>query len=138
MNKNLRIVLAGLLSTAVVLAPVVSLAQDTPKTPGNAEAKPPAGPKAIPFRGTVAAVDQNARTVKVGERVFHIGSDTKLIKENQPGVIGDIKVGDAISGNYTTGDDGKLTAKMMRFGAKPAASAEKAPKNPKAADKQPD
>jgi Domain of unknown function (DUF5666) len=138
MNKNIRIVLAGLLTTAIVLAPAVSSAQEKPKTPpaGSAEAKPAAGPRAIPFRGTVAAVDKTAMTVTVGERVFHVASETKVFKNNQPATVGEIAVGDNVTGNYTKADDGKLTAKLLRAGlrAEPA----KPPKSSKDADKQND
>ena len=117
MKKNVRFLTAGLLVVTMVLAPAVGMAQDKPKTPpaGSAPEKPaaPAAPvaRALPFRGTVAAVDKAAKTVTVGERVFHIASDTKLMKGSQAAMLADINVGDAISGNYTKADDGKLTAK---------------------------
>jgi len=113
-------VLAGLLTAAVVLAPMAGIAQDKPKAPpGKAETKPAPSVRAVPFRGTVAAVDQAAKTVTVGQRVFQITSETKVMKSDQPATLGDVKVGDAIAGNYLKGDDGKLTAKMIRFGPKP-------------------
>jgi Domain of unknown function (DUF5666) len=138
MRKNTRFILAGLLTVTMVVAPVVGIAQDKPKTPpaGNAADKPaPAARSIPPFRGTVAAVDKDAKTVTVGERVFHVSSETKLTKGSQPATIADITVGDVITGNYTKGDDGKLTAKTMKFGPKPDAS-EKADKKEKAPEKK--
>jgi hypothetical protein len=137
MNHNLRILLAGLLTTAVVLAPAVGLAQDKPKAPSanNAVTNAPAGARPVPFRGTVTAVDKQAMSVTVGERVFYISSETRLIKNTQPGTFADIAVGDAIAGNYLKSDDGKLTARMVRFGPKPD-SKERAPKPDKSAEKK--
>jgi len=129
--------LAGLLATAMVLAPTAGIAQDKPKAaPGSkAEAKPAPGNRAVPFRGTVAEVDKATMTVKVGERVFRVTSETKLMKSDQPATFADIKVGDVIGGNYLKGDDGKLTAKMIRVGPKPEAT-EKAPKSEKSGKKK--
>jgi hypothetical protein len=119
MNKTIRIVLAGLLVSAVMLAPASSFAQGkTNKPPASGEIKPPS-PRATPFRGTVSAVDKNVMSVTVGERTFHISSETKVMKNNQPATVGDLAVGDYVTGNYTTGTDGKLTAKLMRAGPIP-------------------
>jgi len=137
MNRNLRILVAGLLTTAVLLAPAVGVAQDKPKTPppSKSETKPAPANRAIPFNGKVTAVDKAAMTVAVGERVFHLSSETKLMKGGQPATLADLKVGEAIAGNYHKGDDGKLTAKMIRIGPKPE-SAEKPAKSDKAEKKK--
>lgn len=130
MNKKpLQILLASLLTTAMLLTPAAGLAQDGAKTPAENKEKAKSSPasRAFPFRGTVAAIDKGAMTLTVGERVFHVTSDTKLLKNNQPATLADASVGDAVAGNYLKGDDGKLTAKMIRFGQKRDAS-EKAPK----------
>ena len=131
MKKYTRFLVAGLLTASMFLAPVMAIAQEKsekPKTPAADPEKAAPTARAVPFRGTVAAVDKNAKTVSVGERVFHISPETKLMKDNQAATVADIAVGDAIAGNYTKGDDGKLTAKMMRVGPKPAAAqAEKKP-----------
>jgi len=114
--------MAGVLAAAFVLAPTVGFAQDKPKAPaaGSAPEKPPQSHnRPPPFRGTVAAVDKAAKTVTVGERTFHISSETKLFNGNRPGTLDEIKAGDPISGNFVKGKDGKLTAKTIRFGARP-------------------
>ena len=141
MKKNTRFLVAGLLAAAMALAPVVAIAQDKPdkpKTPatGSAPDKPSPAPRTTPFRGTVSAVDKEAKTVTVGERVFHVSSETKLTKGNQPASVAEIAVGDIIAGNYTKADDGKLTAKMMRVGPKPNA-AEQTDKKAKPTEKKP-
>ena len=125
MKKSTRFLVAGLLATSMFLGPVMAIAQEKsekPKTPAAGSEKPAPATRAIPFRGTVAAVDKDAKTVTVGERVFHISSETKLTKGTQAATVAEIAVGDAIAGNYTKSDDGKLTAKMMRVGPKPASA----------------
>jgi hypothetical protein len=114
MKKNIRFVLAGLLTATMVIAPVAGIAQDKPKTPptppaGSAPEKPASAARAVPFRGAVTAVDKAAKTVTVGERVFHISSETKLMKGAQVITVADINVGEMIAGNFTKGDDGKLS-----------------------------
>lgn len=137
MKKNVPILLAGLLAAAMVLGPTAGLAQDKPKTPseGKAHGKGPEK-RTTPFRGKVTAVDAAAQTVTVGERVFHLSPESKLTKGGQALKVGDIAVGDAVAGNYTKGDDGKLTAKMLRVGPKPdPASGDKPAKSKKSGGK---
>lgn len=125
MKKNiLRIPVAGLLAVAMVLAPVAGIAQDKPKKApdSNEAAKPAPTPKAVPFRGKIGAIDQSAMTLTVGERVFHVTSETKITKAGKTATLADVAVGDPVAGNYLKGDDGKLTAKMLRFGPKPEES----------------
>jgi hypothetical protein len=124
MKKKIHIVMAGLLMATMSLAPVAAIAQDKPeksKTPPAGGAPDKAAPttRTLPFNGNVAAVDKDAKTVTVGKQVLHVSSETKLTKGNQSVTVADIAVGDAIAGSYTKGDDGKLTAKMMRVGPKP-------------------
>jgi len=143
MKRLSRFLQAGLLAAAVILAPTVGLAEDKPKKPSESTSpeKPPKA-RAIPFRGTVTAVDKAANTVTVGERVFHLSSETKLSKDGKPATTSEIVVGESISGNYTKGDDGKLLARTVRVGPKPGAApgarpskkvapAEKSPENAK-------
>src|SRR5262245_862643 len=106
MKNKTRFIVAGLLTATMLVAPVVGIAQEKekPKTPaaGDAAPKPTPATRAVPFRGTVAAVNKEAKTVTVGERVFHVDADTKVVKNgNEPATLAEIKVGDAIAGNYT-------------------------------------
>lgn len=137
MKMNIRILLAGLLTTAMIIAPAVGIAQDKPKAApeSKAEDNPSTDVRSLPFRGTVAAVDKAAMTVTVGERVFHVTPETKVTRTGQQATLADVKVGDAITGSYVKADDGKLTAKTIRFGPKPE-PAEKPPKKADAAEKK--
>jgi hypothetical protein len=119
----------GKLSLAGVLAAIMlgAVAQSYAADSTNAPAAPTKNSR---FRGTLSAVDNTAKTITVDNktekgRVFAITSDTKLIKDGKPAMLSDAVVGEPVNGTYTTGDDGKMTAKMVRFGAparKPAST----------------
>jgi hypothetical protein len=120
-RKLIQTTLACLLTTALALSPAAVLAQDNSKAPAGSKekAKSPQTDRPIPFRGTITAIDKQEMTVTVGKRVFHVTSDTKLMRNSQKATLADGNVGDAVAGNYLKGVDGKLTAKMIRFGQKP-------------------
>lgn len=75
--------------------------------------------KHIPFHGTIAAVDKNAKTIKVGERTFHVASNTKISKAGKPAILNDAAVGEEVAGAYHEGDGGKLELMSLRIGPKP-------------------
>ena len=128
MMKN--ILKISLFAAAIVAAPALSRAQDAAtNAPAVTRAPAPAPDQAAPapakpkkqglvFRGTVSAVDTNAMTLTVETRTFDITSDTKITKDGQPATLGDGVVGQPVSGAYKKGDDGKLDATTIRFGAK--------------------
>jgi hypothetical protein len=126
MMKN--ILKISLFAAAIVAAPALSRAQDTnaPTPPAAAPAAPdqttpaPAKPKkhGLVFRGTVSAIDTNAMTLTVETRTFDITSDTRITKDGQPATLSDGVVGEPVSGAYKKGDDDKLDATTVRFGAK--------------------
>ena len=128
----------SLLAVAIAGAPAKALGQEKKKDKPAAEKKEPVkGEKkkgGIPFRGKLDAVDKTAKTIKVGERVFQITSDTRLMKAGKPATLDDGVVGEEVAGNYTQADDGKLMARSVRFGPKPEAKAEgeRAPEKKKA------
>ena len=136
-NRSFRIVLAGLLTTAMVLAPAVGIAQEKARTPPgtNAPARPSRGDRAFPFHGAVTAIDKSAMTLTVGERVFHVNADTKISKNGKPVTLADASMGDIVSGNYARSDDGKLTARTIRLAQK-TESGEKSPKKEKSDQKK--
>jgi len=107
------------LCASIALSPVQSFAADQ-KPPAPADGKTAAKPRAIPFRGKVAVVDKQAKTLKVGERVFQITSETKLVKAGKPATLDDAAVGDEVGGQYVTAEGGKLQALSVRLGPKPA------------------
>jgi hypothetical protein len=124
MNRTIpRLTVAGLLIAAVAFAPVASRAQD--KKTNNAsgskvEEKPARSQRAVPFRGKITAIDKGAMTLTIGKRIFHITSETKITKDDQPATLADGVVGEAVTGNYLKGADGKLSAKTVHLDPKPA------------------
>ena len=95
-----------------------------------ADAKPATEPKApatraIPFSGKIASVDKQAKTIKVGGRVFQVTSTTRFIKDNKPATFEDAKADEEVGGAYREGDDKKLNLVSLRIGPKPAAAPKK-------------
>ena len=126
MKKSLyRLSLFAVIATALALSPARSFAQE------KKDEKAPA-PKAenanrpLPFRGKVDAIDKTAKTVKVGERVFHVTAETRIMKNEKPAKLDDAAVGEEVRISYRKTDDGKLNAVSLSFGVKPA-EAEGAP-----------
>jgi len=119
MSNISKITLISLLAAAFVAAPVVARAQDKGATP-PAAADQNAKPKThvVPFHGKVAAVDAQAMTLTVGHMVIHVTADTKVTKDGQPATLADGVVGQPVGGAYVKGDDGKLNATKVNFGAK--------------------
>jgi len=115
----LKIALLSLLTVSISGNPPAALAQTTNKAP--AEKKEGAEKKArpIPFHGTLTAVDKNAKTISVGERVFQVTSGTKIFKgEKSPATLDQGVVGTPITGTYKKGEDGKLMAYTIHFDGK--------------------
>jgi hypothetical protein len=71
-----------------------------------------------PFRGKLAAVDKVAKTIKVGESIYQITSQTKISKAGKPATLEDGVVGEPVTGFVKTTDDGKMAATSVRFGGK--------------------
>src|SRR6185312_13863880 len=121
MKKILLSGLAGLLAIAMVGTPVALHAQDATNAPAPGKRTATVkkvGPKAIPFRGNVKAIDNNAKTLTVGKETFQITSDTKIIKMGKPATLADGAEGDQVGGQYKKDTDGKLIATSVRFGPK--------------------
>ena len=72
----------------------------------------------MPARGKVTAIDKTAKTVTVGERVFHVNAETKLMKAGKPATLEDVVVGED-AGLFYKKDGEKLVALSMRFGPRP-------------------
>jgi hypothetical protein len=128
----LKSALLGLTAAAIALAPVAGRAQETKKDAPAEKKEAPAAAKsnrAIPFKGKIDAVDKVAKTIKVGERVFQITSDTIIKKAGKPATLDDAVVGEEIGGAYRAGEKNSMNAVSVRLGAKEAAGekGEKAP-----------
>ena len=77
----------------------------------------------IPFRGKIASVDKQAKTVKVGERTFQITAESKIAKAGKPATLDDVTVGEDVGGAYREGADKKLNVVSLRVGPRPDAPA---------------
>lgn len=93
----------------------------SPAASAAAEAKT----KKLPFKGKIASVDKDKKTItletKGGEgRTIVVGDTTKLLKSegDAPATWDDLKVGEEVRGSYTKTDDGKLEAAKIKVGAK--------------------
>ncbi len=133
-----KLTLAAILAATVLGVPVRVSADDAaPAAPASPTA--PVKPKATRFSGKLSKVDTTAKTITVenktkGDRTFEITSDTKIMKDGKPATLEDGVVGEPVGGTYAESSDGKMTAKIVRFGApkpKPA-PATSAPANPPA------
>lgn len=126
MKAILKIGALSLLAAAIVGMPAQLLAQSTNKLAADKKAavakKEPAAKKksAHPFRGKLAAVDKAAKTIKVGESIYQITSETKITKDAKPSTLENGVVGEPVSGYVKPTDDGKMAATTVTFGAKPA------------------
>ena len=123
MRSVLRIGAVGLLAVAIAAMPAQLLAQSTNKPAADTKAavkKDTTAKKkqAHPFHGKLAAVDKVAKTIKVGESIYQITSETKITKAGKPATLEDGVVGEPVSGYVKPTGDGKMTATMVRFGAK--------------------
>ena len=114
----------SLLAGAIAAAPTQLLAQSTNKPDTTKKAavdkKDSAAKKkaAHPFHGKLAAVDKIAKTIKVGESVYQITSETKINKAGKPATLEDGVVGEPVSGYAKPTEDGKMAATTVNFGAK--------------------
>jgi hypothetical protein len=124
LKSILRIGAISLLAAAVAGMPTQLLAQSTNSpatTKKSATTKKDSAAKkksAHPFHGNLAAVDKTAKTIKLGESVYLITSETKITKDGKPATLDDGIVGEPVSGYVKPTEDGKMVATTVRFGAK--------------------
>ncbi len=115
----LNITALSLFAAVIVATPAVTCAADANNAPAGTDQTATAKHKSLPFHGKLSAIDTNAMTLSVGERTFEITSETKIMKDGQPATLSEGVVGEPVGGAYKKGEDGKLTATSIRFGAKP-------------------
>ena len=113
----LKTAVCSLLAAAVALAPTQGFAQEKKKDDAAGEKKGERKAGNV-FRGKVDAVDKTAKTIKVGERMFQVTSETRIRKGGNPATLDDAVVGDEIGGTYKEAD-GKLNALSLRLGPRP-------------------
>ena len=84
--------------------------------------------RAIPFHGTISAVDQSARTFTIAgkekSRVFKVSNQTVITKAGAAATMADIAANEQVTGSYWKAADGSLEAKTVKLG--PKAETEKA------------
>lgn len=89
--------------------------------------------RAIPFQGTVSAVDPVARTFtlngKAKERLFKVNDQTEILVDNKQSHFNSIAVGSVVRGQALKHEDG-WEAKKVTVGPKEAAPASNAKKQP--------
>lgn len=117
----LKITLFSLLAGALVVAPGQVLGQETKKEkPAAAKADSATKKqKGLPLGGKITAVDKTAKTITVGKKVVQITSETRITKDGKPATLNEATIGEDVGVSYLKGDDGKLTARSVRIGAKP-------------------
>lgn len=121
MKSNLFTLLGAALLTAFLTGSAFTAhAQEKEKTEASTPAAPKIDPnRKLPFYAKVAAVDKKNKTLKLGQRVFKVMPDTKMIKgDDQPATLDDAKIGEIAGGSYRN-NDGTLELVMIRFGPKP-------------------
>ena len=122
MKKLILILTLAALAASSTL-PLVAADDKTPAKKEDPAKDAP--PRALPFRGKIGAVDKQAKTIKVGERTFHVTSDTKINKAGKPATLDDATVDEEVGGSYREGADKKLNLVSLRIGARPDATPKK-------------
>lgn len=88
--------------------------------------------RALPFHGTVATVEQTAKTFTIAgkekSRVFKVTEATVITKAGAPATFTDLAANEEVRGNYVKADDGTMEARTVKVG--PMTDAEKAEKKP--------
>ena len=122
-----QIALFALVAADLIAAPATIRAEDKPvkKAETTEAATPKPKNSRLPFTGKITAVDTTASTVKVGERVFNVTSETKVLKDGKPATLAELTVGEPVRGSYKKDEAGKLNALLVHAGAKPEAAPKK-------------
>lgn len=123
-----KLIISILVAAFAATAALPVMAAD--EKPAEKKAAAPAT-RAVPFRGKIAAVDKSAKTIKVGERTFHVTSETRIVKAGKPSTLDEVKVDEEVGGAYREGDDKKMNLVSLRVGARPEAPKKDAPKDDK-------
>ena len=146
MNTKNKIITACT-AALVYCTPVVAFAasptpaaspNSSPKAKTTAAEKAPAAEtttskvKALPFHGTIATVEQAAKSFTIAgkekSRIFKVTETTVITKGGAPATIADLVANEEVRGNYVKAADGSLEARTVKVG--PMTDAEKAEKKP--------
>lgn len=118
-NHLVKLTSLGLVTLTLTLAAAVSHAQEATNTPVQSTPAPKKH-RALPFHGTVSAVDTGAETLTVGNLTLNITSTTRITNATNgvPAILADITVGETVSGSYLNDTNGQLNAKSIHIGTK--------------------
>ena len=123
--KNKISLISSVCIAVLLCAPLAVSAADKEKkasSPTTASSAPPAAksPRPVPFRGTISAVDQTAKTFTIAgkekSRVFKVTEKTVVTKAGQPATMTDVVENATVSGSYWKAADGSLEAKTVKIG----------------------
>jgi len=127
LKSILKTSVVSLLAVVIAGLPAPLLAQTTnqPAVEKKAAAEKKEAPKGEkkklsghPFRGKLAAVDNVAKTIKIGASTYQITSETKILKAGKPATLADGVKGDEVGGYAKPGERGTMVATSLRFGPK--------------------
>jgi hypothetical protein len=119
MKKSL--VLTALLVAAVGVSFRTVAADTQPAAAPAAEKKSDSKKqKKTPFKGEVKAANQQAKTFTIGERTFHLTSETRIEKAGVPATFQEVKAGEKVTGSSVTSPEGRLEAVSIYVGGKGA------------------
>ncbi|MEJ5239501.1 MAG: DUF5666 domain-containing protein [Limisphaera sp.] len=90
----------------------------------------PAQNRPRPLAGRIAEVDQIHKTIKVGNSVVYITSETRITRDGKPAILEDAKVGDEVGISYVRDETGRMVARSVRIGPRPAQPPRPAPSRP--------
>ena len=99
-------------ASSTAASPAPSKKAATPAAKTTAE-------RALPFKGTIAAVDQVAKTFTIGKgkaRVFQVTEKTVLTKGGAAVTMKDVVANEEARGSYVKAADGTLEAKTVKLG----------------------
>lgn len=120
--------LSSVLATALAVMPSVYAAESSGKAPEKASAQPKENSASenskakrewYPFSGTVASMDNQAKTIslkkKEGERVVKMDSKSKIEVHGKPAVLSDVKAGDYAHGTLHKDAAGNEVIQSAKF-----------------------
>lgn len=129
MKYKSQLISGACIAALAFCAPLTASAQFKKSSP-SPTASPTTSPadspakseRALPFRGTISAVDQSAKTFTIAgketSRVFKVTDRSVITKDGNPATMSDIAEKDEVRGSYWKGADGSLEAKAVKLGAK--------------------
>jgi hypothetical protein len=125
-TTSLPLLFSGLLAIALLGGNAASAAdanKSTTKPAAGAAETPKAKRDWYPFYGTVAAVDQKAKTIalkkKDGERLLKLDAKSQLEINGKPAVLADVKVGNYAHGTLHKDSAGAEVIMASKFDKEP-------------------